>query len=480
MSNNTHSQIKLYVHTLIMFVLMCSGWLLPNGGALTEYGVRIAMIFVGAIWGWIFVGLIVPSLLSLLFLVLAGMGTAKDVVGQGFGAEIILLIVFFSVFTQWLEDIGLTKTLANWLLSRKSLRGRPWLFIFMLFVVTLICGFFVGIYATIFLMWGICYSMFNDMGYAKRTKEASFILIGVAFTSIMGMTIKPWSPWSLVGVNGLRSITGDGVVFLPYSAFMITISLLSVLLFMLFAKFIVRVDLTALKNEDFTSLAKDIHVTTQQKLGAFLLVFLLLALYLPSQLPDSGVKTLLQALSSTGVVMIVIIILCLLHFDGKPAINFTDLAKKSIPWNMVCLLTAVGPLGTALMSKETGFTATVMGVLKPILAGQSPMVMYIFTVLLACILTQFMNNTILLVVMTPMLCTIAGVVGANPVLIAALLIFGLTAALCTPGASSRAGLIFGNTEWIDQKQAYLQAILSVVAVILVLIVVGIPMGNALF
>ena len=117
-----------------------------------------------------------------------------------------------------------------------------------------------------------------------------------------------------------------------------------------------------------------------------------------------------------------------------------------------------------------------MATLKPIMAGQSSTMFYIFTIILAYVLTQFMNNTILLVVMTPMFCTIAGMVGANPILVTSILIFGLTAALCTPGASSRAGLVFGNTEWIDVKQA----VLSVVAVILVLAVIGIPLGSVLF
>lgn len=130
------SRTKLYIHTLIMLVLMASGWFLSEGQVLTEYGVRITMIFVGAIWGWIFINLIIPSFAALIFLVLAGMGTAKEVVGAGFGAEIILLIVFFSIFTQWLEDIGLTNTMAKWLLSRKFLSGKPYVFIFMLFLVT--------------------------------------------------------------------------------------------------------------------------------------------------------------------------------------------------------------------------------------------------------------------------------------------------------------------------------------------------------
>lgn len=479
MAEKIKSQSSYMIHFLIMSVLMCSGWLLPEVAALTEFGVRVTMIFVGCIWGWIFVGLIEPSLLALVFLVLAGAGTAKEVVGAGFGSEIVILIVFFSVFTQWLEEIGLTNTMAKWLLSRKFLAGKPYLFIFMLFLVTFICGFFVGIYATIFLMWGICYRILNDMGFEKKSKEACFILIGVAYVSIMGMTVKPWSPWALMGVNGLKQATGNGVDFLPYSSFMIAITLASILLFMFAAKLFLHLDMSKFKEKDWTSLAKEISVTTQQKLGMVLLLLLLVALYIPSVLPKGLLKTILSAQGAVGMVMIFIILLCVVRFDGKPALNFNKLARESIPWNMICLLSAVGPLGTALMSADAGFTKTIMGLLKPVMAGQSPMVFYVLTILVACVLTQFMNNTILLVVLNPMLCTISGMVGANPVMVASFLIFGLTAALATPGASSRAGLVFGNTEWIDVKQAYVQAILSVVAVIIALLVIGIPLGNVL-
>ena len=102
-----------------------------------------------------------------------------------------------------------------------------------------------------------------------------------------------------------------------------------------------------------------------------------------------------------------------MRFDGKPALNFAEVAKESVPWSMICLLAAVGPLGTALMSNDAGITKAILASLKPILAGQSPMILYILTIIVACILTQFMNNTILLVVMTPMLCTISGMVGAT-------------------------------------------------------------------
>ena len=107
-----------WIHTIVMFVLLASGWFLPTVSTITPFGMKVVGIFIGLIYGWMFVGLIWPSLTGMLFLSFAGLGTAKAVFGQGFGSEIVLLIIFFGVFTKWLEDIGLTNTFAQWLLTR--------------------------------------------------------------------------------------------------------------------------------------------------------------------------------------------------------------------------------------------------------------------------------------------------------------------------------------------------------------------------
>lgn len=468
-----------WIYAVVMLVLMGSGWFLSPGAVVTELGIKVLMIFLGAMWGWVFLDLVWPSLLAMVFLTLAGAGPAIEIFGAGFGSEIVILTILFSIFTKWLEDVGLTNTMAQFLLTRKFLKGKPYLFMFMIFLATFICGFFVGIYATIFLMWGICYRMLTSLGYAKREKLTSFILIGVAYVSIMGMTVKPWSPWSLMGVKGLKTAIGVGVDFLPYSSFMLVISLLSMVIFLIFGKFLLKLDVSRLKQADYSSMAAGINFTGKQKLGSCLLLFLLLALYTPSVLSDGLLKTMLSNLGSAGSVALVLAFLCGMRSEGKPMMDFGATAREAVPWNMVCLLAAIGPLGSALMSGDTGIIKALMGILQPLLAGQSPVTLYLLTIIVCCIITQFMNNTILLVVLTPMLCTIAQMIGANPTLVAALLIFGLTAALATPGASSRAGLVFGNTEWIDSKQAYIQAILSVAAVMIALIAAGIPLGMVL-
>lgn len=200
---------------------------------------------------------------------MCGLGTATQVFSSGFGSEIVLLVIFFSVFTTWLEDIGLTNTMTQWMLTRKVLKGKPWLFIFMLFLVTFICGSFVGIYATIFLLWGITKKLLVKLGYEKQSKMSAFLLIGVAYVSIMGMCVKPWTPWSMMGIKGLNTATGLGVDFLPYSGLMIAVSLAAILLFIIAGKFVIRVDASKLKNVDFTALGEKIIIIVSKNLQPY-------------------------------------------------------------------------------------------------------------------------------------------------------------------------------------------------------------------
>ncbi len=472
---------KLYwIHYIIMLALIACGWLLPAGEVITPMGMKAIGIFAGLIYGWIFIDLIWPSLLGLVLLSFTGYGKLTDVFGEGFGSEIVLLIIFFSVFTKWLEDIGLTNSIAQWMLSRKILAGKPYLFLFVIFLVTYVVSACVGIYATIFLMWGICYQMLLNLGYAKRDKLTSFVLIGVAYVSIMGMTVIPWSPWSLMGLQGLQSASGVSVGMLPYSIFMLVIALVSVLLFMLMGKWIIKIDVSKLKNVDSLGLGSHVAFDGKQKLGGILTILMMVLLYAPGILPTSvPLVSLFKSLGALGVIILLIVLLCAYKSDGEPTMTFTK-ATSAIPWSMVCLLAAVGPLGGILMSNDAGIIKALMLTLQPLFVGQSAIMIYVISAIICCVATQFLNNTVLLVVLTPLLCQMSTMFNANPAITAGVVIFALTAALATPGASSRAGLVFGNSEWIDTKQAYLQGILSVLAVLAALIVVGIPLGGLLF
>ena len=78
--------------------------------------------------------------------------------------------------------------------------------------------------------------------------------------------------------------------------------------------------------------------------------------------------------------------------------------------------------------------------------------------------------------LSPVACKIAVLIGANPTLIAIGLLFALSTAMSTPGASSRSGIVFGNTGWISRGEAFKSGLYVLAVTLIALIVVGIPLG----
>lgn len=127
------------------------------------------------------------------------------------------------------------------------------------------------------------------------------------------MCVKPWTPWSMMGIKGLSAATGLGVDFLPYSGFMIAVSLAAILLFIIAGKFVIRVDASKLRNIDLTALGEKINYSSQQKFATLLLFVIILALYLPSTLPENlWIYAVLNKLSSVGVIACIIVYYALL------------------------------------------------------------------------------------------------------------------------------------------------------------------------
>ena len=66
MSSTTSSNIKSWIHTIIVIVLMFGFPMLPTISPLTDYGMHIAGIFLGCLYGWTMVSVIWPSFLGCL------------------------------------------------------------------------------------------------------------------------------------------------------------------------------------------------------------------------------------------------------------------------------------------------------------------------------------------------------------------------------------------------------------------------------
>ena len=117
-----------YFHTLVILLLMFGFGQLPAVEPITPLGMKIIGAFLGMLYGWSTVGLIWPSVLGLLAIAFSGYAPLKTIWASSFGNDNVVQFIFIFVFAGAVEAHGITKFIAYWILTRKAIVGKPWLF----------------------------------------------------------------------------------------------------------------------------------------------------------------------------------------------------------------------------------------------------------------------------------------------------------------------------------------------------------------
>ena len=475
--NNLH-----YVHCAIFFVLLFIFRLVPPIGLMSETGMQVLSVFIGLIYGWIFLGFAWPSLFGLLALGMTDYyGGVTAAVCDGFSQSMVWQVFFMLLFAGILKQLGLTEFIGNWLLSRKFCQGRPWVLTVMIFIACVLCGGLITMFASIFMIWAVFYDIAKTCGFKKGDKYIGFTSVGVVFFVVVSSLVFPFRPFPYM-VLGL--IKGTGVTEMPMMSWLIVglVTIGSMIaVWILIGKFILRIDLSPMKSVDLSDILKSQKMNADQKIGMAMLVIMSLVLLLPSICPTSWpIIALFKKWDLVGIAVILICAAFLLRKKDGTALSDMQRLGKEINWDLVFMFAVTLPLGTALESNDVGVIATVMSVLVPIFDGVSPIVFMVGSLLLFGVLTQVTHNLVLMMVFTPVLAGLCVNYGIPPLLYAFCLAVILQCAFMTPAASAPAAVIFSNTEWITSKQAYSYTAMIVLAAFVVICCVMIPVGLLLF
>ena len=468
-----------WIRVAIWIVLSFSGWFIPASGTITEYGMKVLGIFVGLMFGWICLDLIYPSFFSIILMAFAGGVAAQNLFYKGFAYQICVIIFVLCTFTAYVQHSKLDQVLAKWVIDLKLLEGRPWLFITIYMALIFVLGYLVGIYACIFVMWPITYAICEELGYEKKSPFASFMLFAVTYISGIGMISKPMDAWCLIGLTALTNFNDYEVNYLMYTIYMLIIAIISTIGFVGIGKFMMKIDVSPLKNRKSTG--EKLVLNKEQKIGVGILAGFLIVMYAPSILPkELFITTIINQLGVIGVGAVCCIVLGMWRSKGEPICDVAKLATMGTPFSIVFLMCANCVVIDGLQASETGIIAQITQTFAPMFAGLSPMIFYLALIIFYGIITQFVHNVVLLSVFVPITLNFTGMIGANPVITTFLGISVLSCALATAGASSRSGLVFGNTVWIDMKWAYFLGVANVVIFMVIMFVVGVPLGSIMF
>lgn len=382
-------------------------------------------------------------------MMLVGGMTPVQLLNNSFGHPIVQMMFFIFVFCATINHYGLSKFISLWFITRKCVAGRPWFFTFTFLSSIFILGALTSASPAALIGWSILYGVCEICGYKKGEGYPTMMVFGIVFAAQIGQSIIPFKQVALTVFSAYETLSGTGI---DYARYMLVASLICVgcaLFFIVMGKYIFRPDMSKLLALKAEELDKDgaLQLDGRQKtilVFLFLLVALLLA---PNFLPaDFFLTRLLKAIGNTGIVILLVTVMCAIKVDGKALLNFKVMVDSGVTWGIVLLLAFVQPLTIGMAREDSGITAFLMQLIMPLFGESSQMIFALCIGLAAVLLTQIMNNGAVGVVLMPVIHSFCQASGMEPALPLIMVVMGVHFAFLTPAASASAALLHGN-EW---------------------------------
>lgn len=469
--------VSVYIHVLIILALMFGFKFIPPIGSITALGMQIIGIFAGIIYGWSTMGMVWPSFLGIFAL---GLLPGSDMVATfkaGFGDRVTVAIFLFLVFSNLIDKVGLSAYIANWCISRKFAQGRPWVITAMFCLAGGLISCFVNVFAGMILMWSVFYNFCSQVGFQKGDAYPKVALVAIIYCCCMASVILPFMGLALLVVGQQITFLGMSINYVSFAIVQLVLTLIAAGLFFLFAKCIIRPDVTLLKNAVVSTEKQTLGA--QQKLVLGLLVFLMLLLFLPGILPKSLALTgLLKALDISGAVALVLVCYYVINLRNPDVVPFAHIAQ-SLSWDLILMFATVAPLSAAVANPDAGILGFISTQLALIFDGMNPYLFTILIILVGSIITQFANNAAIIMLVMPIMYTFAIQLGANPLVLTVLCAFNLNNAFCTPAASGPAAMIYANRDWIPSRDAYLMGF-AIFFINMLVTIIGLPLAELFF
>lgn len=199
---------SLYIHIIICAALMIGFGYIPPVAPLTPEGMRIIGIFIGMVYGWLTSGMIWPNLLAIVIVVLYNVTTLANFLVIGLGADTTALMIFSVILISAVNESGVGRFLAAWILSRKILTGRPWLFTTVFLLSCMLLTSFANPYVMILVFWGMLYNVLNMFGIKPFEKYTNVMVGGVVLASTVGMSVFPFKGIAMILLKLYENISG--------------------------------------------------------------------------------------------------------------------------------------------------------------------------------------------------------------------------------------------------------------------------------
>lgn len=460
--NMKEKNASYYVKALIGILLMFGFGYLPPVGSLTHLGMQIIGIFISLIFLLCAVDIVWPSMAALVALGMTDYCSVSDAIASGLGSEMVWMMLVLLVLAEAMGRSGIGEIAARWIITRKFLHKRPFLFTFIYMVGFGLCSLLVTSNVTVIMSWAVFYSIADMVGYKKGERYSTMMIIGTFLSCIMYEGLFAFQSWLLALSETFKSMTGVGINYVTYFVLGLIVLLLMNLLITAAMKYIFKCDFEKLNNVDFSKLeGEDLKLTFQHKFYfacfGFIVAYVFTTTLFPAEWP---VIAFLNKITQAGWFAFVLCLAMIVRWKDKPILDFCDVAT-GVNWPIIMMCMAIIPIARALTADDTGVKVLLSNVLSPIFSGMSAPVFMISIMIVMLILTNVGSNMATGIIMLTAVMPFLENYNLSPSVIGMAIIFLANMGFILPGSSGMAPYLYGN-KWIQVTDIYKYGVLYVV------------------
>lgn len=486
MESSNKKTAKYYIFSAIGIAIMLFFGYLPPFGTVTELGMKVLGIFIGAIWCFSTVGCFWPALLALILFGTSGLyeGGVTATFAAAFGSDTWLFVLFVLAFAAMINNSGASKVIANNMASWKFTKGKPYAVSWVLLTIAYVVGALISVTPGIVITWAILYVMCEGYGYKPHDKYPTLMVIAITFAALMGQAALPFKAAPIMYMNALSKAT-DGAVTVSYAQFAlvaIPMTYLAGISPLLAMKFIFRPDVSLIKNSDFVFTSDETKFNSEQKIFMLFLAAFFVLLFLPGIFTQAGgFIAWLKTIGNTAICVLLLIIAgFVMKKNSTPFVNLAKTFKDGIPWETMMILTFAVVATSAMTNAACGIKDQIAAWLTPLFGEGTGMGLFIFLViLLSAVITNFIGNLIVGLMFVPIIVAFATSAGISQNLVVAIAVT-TNMSLFLPSASPLAALLHSNTEWCSSNDIYKYSWPIVIVGVLVCFLVCVTLGNLVF
>lgn len=461
------------VHYIIVAAFCFLFRFVPGFAGITPYGMGILGCFIGAIYGWMTIGMFWPSVVALV-----GMGLSvgiNNVLIASFGNIAVIGLMVCMPVIGVCQETGAFGWLIDKLLTSKAMSGKGWLTVWVILLAAFGLGFTNPIIMCL-VFCGFITTICKQVGIAKNEKAPIFLYLGVAYACMLGQILFPFMGTGLTLVMAYNAMfPGYPLDFMSYLAFILPMSLIMVTVYVLLCKFVFRVDVSKIAN--FTPEGTVPPINREQKM-AFVIFIIFITSMAMTALPLGAVSAFLNKFGLIGIAFVLIAVLDLMKKkDGTPIMDVEGSLRNN-SWGQILMVAFIMVIAAYMNTPETGIAAAMAALLTPF-TTLPPLVFIVVALAIAVILTNVANNMIVIVLVMPFMFNFSQVIGMAPTGMIALLFMMAQLALATPAASPVAAVAMGN-EMADPKEMTKAAIKILPVCFVIAICIGWPLSGIIF